>query len=116
MKKNLKINISGIGVDIVDLNRIHIDNEHFINRILSDEEIAVFYSLSSDRRKVEFLGGRYAAKEAFLKACHKGLGEIPFKDIIILNKESGAPYLNCDHAHISISHENNYAIAFVVIE
>ena len=116
MRKSLKINQSGIGVDIVDLNRINIHNHHFINRILSEEEIMVFNAFYSDRRKLEFLGGRFAAKEAFLKACHKGLGEIPFKDIIILNDENGAPYINCDNAMISISHEQDYVIAFIVIK
>lgn len=116
MKRNLKINHSGIGVDIVDLNRIHIDNIHFIKRILSDEEIEVFNSLNTDRRKLEFLGGRFAAKEAFLKACGKGIGEIPFKDISVLNDENGAPFINCDNAMISISHEHDYVIAFIVIK
>ena len=41
---------------------------------------------------------------------------IDFHDIQILNDETGCPYLNDKKAHISISHEKKYAIAFVVLE
>ena len=51
-----------------------------------------------------------------MKACHVGIGAMAFHDIEILNDESGAPYLHDSHAHISISHENKYAIAFVLLE
>ena len=51
-----------------------------------------------------------------MKACHVGIGAMSFQDIEILNDESGAPYLHDPHAHISISHEKKYAVAFVLIE
>ena len=116
MRKNLKTSIKGIGVDIVRIDRFDIDKSHFIQRVLSDEELEVFYSLSSSHRKKEFLAGRFAAKEAFLKASLKGIGEIPFKSISVLNDVNGAPYLNFDNAFVSISHEEEYAIAFVVLQ
>lgn len=105
-----------IGVDIVDLDRLDIENHHFIEKVLSAEEYNVFRNLKSNKRKLEFLGGRFAGKEAYLKANHKGIGDISFHDIIILNHEDGSPYLNDENAKISISHENKYAIAFVVID
>ncbi len=108
--------MTGIGVDIVELHRLNIHNHHFVKRILSDEEYKVFCDLNNDRRKLEYLGGRFAGKEAFLKALKKGIGEIPFKDISILNDETGAPYLNYTNAFISISHEHEYVVAFVVIQ
>lgn len=108
--------MKGIGVDIVDLERIDIENLHFVQRILSPQEYNVFCQLSSKRRKIEYLGGRFAGKEAYIKAHHKGLGSLRFHDIIILNNEEGCPYLNDENAHISISHEKKYAIAFVLIE
>jgi len=108
--------MQGIGVDIVDLERLDLENIHFIRRVLTDKEYEIFSKLKHQHRQLEFLGGRFAGKEAYLKANHKGLGEIPFHDIEILNHEDGSPYLNDSHAHISISHEKKYAIAFVVIE
>ncbi len=108
--------MTGIGIDLVDLNRLDINNKHFVSRILSNEELVIFNQLPHDRRKLEYLGGRFAAKEAYLKACHKGLGEIPFKDISILNDEFGAPYINKEHTMISITHESHYAMAFVIID
>jgi len=104
----------GIGTDIVDLRRIDPENEHFARRILTDAEYAVFESLT-DHRKREYLGGRFAGKEAYLKAKGLGLGGMGFHDIEILNLESGQPYLNDPDALISLSHEKDYAVAFVVI-
>ncbi len=108
--------MKGIGVDIVELNRLNIDNEHFLKRILTQKEYLIFQSINNEKRKREYLGGHFAGKEAYMKACHLGLGKIAFTDIEILNDEDGCPYLNDEHAHISISHENEYAIAFVLKE
>lgn len=106
--------MKGIGVDIVDLNRLDIENLHFIQRILSIHEFEIFQQLKTDQRKREYLGGRFAGKEAYMKAYHKGIGSMSFQDIEILNDQDGCPYLNDSHAMISISHEKDYAIAFVI--
>lgn len=108
--------MKGIGVDIVDLRRLDIENQHFIERVLSISERKVFHQLGSAKRKREYLGGRFAGKEAYLKAKHQGIGSIDLRDISILNDEDGCPFLNDENAQISISHENDYVIAFVVIE
>ncbi|WP_154887808.1 holo-ACP synthase [Longibaculum muris] len=108
--------MKGIGVDIIDLERLDIENVHFVKRVLSDKEYQLFLQMNSSKRRLEFLGGRFAGKEAYLKANHKGLGGIDFHDIEILNHDDGSPYLNDENACISISHENKYAIAFVMIE
>lgn len=107
--------MNGIGVDIVDLNRFDLKNERFIKHILSSKEYACFMKLDSEKRKREFLGGRFAGKEAYLKAYHKGIGGIAFHNIEILNHEDGSPYLNDENAMISISHEKDYAVAMVVV-
>ena len=108
--------IKGIGTDILDLRRLDLDNETLIKHILSPQEYACFQKLSSDKRRREYLGGRFAGKEAYLKALHTGIGGKPFHDIEILNHEDGAPYHNDEKAQISISHEKDYVVAFVVIE
>ena len=50
-----------------------------------------------------------------MKALGTGIGKTSFQEIEVLNKSNGCPYLNIENASISISHENHYAIAFVVI-
>ena len=59
--------ISGIGCDIVDLNRLNLDNECFVLKLLTKNEFLIFKNKNSLQKK-EFLGGRFAAKEAFFKA------------------------------------------------
>ena len=105
-----------IGIDIVELDRLKIDNDHFVKRVLTKKEHDIFNSFNSIQRKKEYLGGRFAAKEAYMKANQKGIGQISFLDIEVLNREDGSPYLNDENAQISISHEKNYAVAFVIIE
>lgn len=105
-----------IGVDIVDLRRFDLDNTHFIQRVLTVKEYEVYLNLKNLKRQREYLGGRFAGKEAYMKACHQGLGGLSFHDIEILNDKDGVPYLNDEYAKISISHENDYAIAFVIKE
>lgn len=110
--------IQGIGTDIVDLSRFLSKEDAFAKKILSSKEYEIYQTIQCDKRKREYIGGRFAGKEAFLKANGMGLGDIAFKDITILNKESGAPYLQYKnmHVHISIAHEKQYAIAYVMIE
>ena len=62
--------IKGIGIDIIEINRIEemIKKQgKFPERILTSSELALFKTYSG-KRKAEFLAGRYAAKEAFSKS------------------------------------------------
>lgn len=104
--------IKGIGVDIVDLHRIEKNQEALAKKVLTEKEYTVFSNLNS-RRKTEFLGGRFAAKEAFFKAV---TNEVSFKSIEILNDDSGKPYVNHPNIHISLAHENKYVIAYIIHE
>lgn len=103
--------INGIGVDIVDINRIKL-KDSFINKILSCDEISIYNTLATDKRKKEFLAGRFASKEAIFKADNS-VG-CPFNEISVLNDINGKPYSNIDGVMISISHEKDYAIAYVI--
>jgi holo-[acyl-carrier protein] synthase len=113
--------IKGIGIDIVELNRIEhlIRNEKFKNRILTNNELLQFEKLS-DKRKVEFLAGRFAAKEAFAKANGTGIGkDLSFQDIEIDTDQKGKPYIHKpfkNGVHLSISHSQTFAVAQVIIE
>ena len=103
--------IKGIGVDICDLRRLT-SLESLAKKILHEEELKIFCQKKNEKAKREFLGGRFAVKEAYIKAC----GSLPLKEICCLNDEQGRPYLLNQKRHVSISHENNYAIAFIVVE
>lgn len=74
--------------------------------------------------------GRFAAKEAFLKALKTGWrGKIAWHDIEILNDADGVPSLNVsgeafvllnglgvERSHLSISHTTEHATAHVIFE
>ncbi|EZH65637.1 4'-phosphopantetheinyl transferase [Bacillaceae bacterium JMAK1] len=117
--------IIGNGIDIVELERISklIERQpRFIVRVLTLTEQRTYAQLSK-RRKVEYVGGRFAAKEAFAKAYGTGIGSaIGFQDIEINNNENGKPMLVCTklkeprQVHLSVSHSKHYAIANVIIE
>jgi holo-[acyl-carrier protein] synthase len=113
--------IKGIGIDIIELERIEhmlVRQTKLVDRILTENEKQKF-TLLSDRRKVEFLAGRFAAKEAFSKAAGTGIGKtLSFLDIEIDSDPLGKPYIVRPevHAHLSISHSRDYAVAQVVIE
>lgn len=115
--------IKGIGIDIVELKRLEHKDDRFIKRILSDQELSVYNEITNIARKLTYLGGRFAAKEALSKAISQGIGEINFRDFVILNDEYGKPYLACGPksldkmiVHISISHTENYALSYVILE
>ncbi|WP_297990901.1 holo-ACP synthase [Anoxybacillus sp.] len=115
--------IVGIGIDIVDLSRIaHLLERQpkFIERVLTDNERMRFFELSS-KRKIEFVAGRFAAKEAYAKALGTGIGvHVSFSDVEVKNDEYGKPYIDSlladQRVHVSISHSDHYAVAQVIIE
>lgn len=116
--------IKGIGIDIIELDRIHTKmkkNERLADRILTENEKETFKKLTNERRKIEFLAGRFAAKEAFAKATGKGIGELRFHDIEVRTDKHGAPAVyaeqfNENNMLISITHSRDYAVAQVIIE
>lgn len=114
--------IKGIGLDIVEIDRIrklHEKSPTFANRILSNNEKLLMENYSFSRQ-VEFLAGRFAAKEAFSKAAGTGIGiTYSFKDIEILKEDSGKPYLLIKgskiNAFVSITHSMQFAAAQVIV-
>lgn len=109
--------IRGIGTDIVQIERI---DESIATRILSANEQAVFASLSLPKRRREWLAGRFAAKEAIIKALTTKTNVIGLRDIEILPDDHGKPIAVCPKAgnvkiDVSIAHERDYAVAFCVV-
>ncbi|CAM5188021.1 Holo-[acyl-carrier-protein] synthase OS=Ureibacillus acetophenoni OX=614649 GN=acpS PE=3 SV=1 [Ureibacillus acetophenoni] len=112
--------IKGIGLDIIELSRIKKADEHekFRNCILSErlEE----YNKLSNIRKIEFLAGRFATKEAYAKANGTGIREgCEFHQIKILNDELGKPNLYFNRqsvkGFVSITHSKDYPAAQVLL-
>lgn len=114
--------IKGIGIDIIEIERIEkIANRQprFVERILTVAERDRYKTLSK-RRQLEFLAGRFAAKEAVVKALGTGImHSIGWQDIEVLNDGRGKPIVNVpidNPIHLSISHSKEYAVAQVIIE
>ena len=120
--------ILATGLDLVEVARIEQDIERFgdrfVNRILGPREREVF-GRRTDR--AIFLGGRFAAKEAVIKALGYRLTERPsYTEIEIINNISGRPELELPDAirsqlgpvrcHLSITHERTHAAAVAIIE
>ncbi|WP_174615746.1 holo-ACP synthase [Virgibacillus ihumii] len=117
--------IKGIGIDIIEMDRIQkalVKNSRFADRILTEKEKTHYFEkLASPHRKTEFLAGRFAAKEAFAKACGRGIGELSFQDMEVITNAAGAPSMQVSGydeytIHLSITHSRDYAVAQVVIE
>ena len=123
--------IFGIGTDIVDVKRIKkmksIDS--FAKKILGNTE-HLKYAALSESKKIFFVAKQFAGKEAFAKAIGTGIsGDINLKGIEILRDDKGKPIFNFDKriqmrldhlgikdSHVSLSDEEEYALAFVILE
>lgn len=122
-RRELSVMIKGIGIDAVELPRIKKiieEKPQFVKRVLTPKEWAVFNQLSK-HRQVEFLGGRFACKEAFAKAYGTGIGAVTFQEIEILNNEKGAPIVTQSpfkegKVFVSITHTDQTAFAQIILE
>ena len=123
--------IHGIGTDLVSVKRIEDAlfryGDRFLHRILNEIEVGEYAQSSQPAR---FLAKRFAAKEAFSKAWGTGIGEsVGWHDVRVAHDPHGKPLIapsaalsekltkkNIVAAHISLSDENDHALAFVVLE
>jgi holo-[acyl-carrier protein] synthase len=123
--------ILGIGIDIIEVERIRSSHERFgerfLNRILHPNEIG--YCLSH-RVPAPFLAARFAAKEAISKAFGTGIGaQLGWQDMEVGRKESGEPFVilhgggqrllqerKARAVLISLSHTQAHAAAVAVLE
>ena len=114
--------IVGHGIDIEELASIEsavTRHEGFAKRVLTAKEMERFNSLKG-RRQIEYLAGRWSAKEAFSKAMGTGIGKLGFQDLEVLNNERGAPYFSQSpfpgKIWLSISHTDQFVTASVILE
>ena len=127
--------IYGIGTDICKIPRIEAalarHGERFAKKILGPQELEKFRARSAKNavRGVRFLATRFAAKEAFSKAIGLGLRmPMTWPAAQMLNHPSGKPMIVCSgvladfmaanrlSAQVTISDEEEYAVAFVIVE
>ncbi|OGV39125.1 MAG: hypothetical protein A2020_13610 [Lentisphaerae bacterium GWF2_45_14] len=123
--------IAGVGTDIVEISRIkemlEKSGDSFIERIFTEKERT---EAVKRKNSPEYFAGRWAVKEALSKALGCGIGaSCEWKNIETLNNGDGKPgtilsgkaleaaaRLEVAKVHVSISHEKDYACAFIVLE
>ena len=121
--------ITGIGVDIVNVRRMKrwVQMPGLLERYFHPQELAT--ALSRKGGAELSLAARFAAKEAFGKALGTGLEGIVLKDIMVFNHHNGRPEIQvfgtalsalqrsgANRMHVSLTHENDNAVAMVVME
>jgi len=125
------MSIYGIGVDLVNAKRIqHLYQKYgdrFPKRILDEDEMKLF---ENSKNKERYLCNAFAGKEAAVKALGTGFSQgVHWKDFGLSRKSSGQPQLHytkkikekfnslgISSSHISISDEDPWSIAMVVLE
>lgn len=122
--------IVGLGLDIVEIDRVKSMLEkwgdRFSCKVFTDKEIEY---CGKYRSSAVHFAGRFAAKEAAMKALGVGWGAAVWQDVEILNEEGGKPVLfikgpaagiarklGADTMHVSISHSEKSACAVVILE
>lgn len=127
--------IAGIGTDLCDVRRIEASlsklGDRFAHKVLGEAERAVFAERRSGHaeRGVRYVASRFAAKEAFAKAIGLGVRHpMNWHDCQVVSDERGQPSFQLSGeladwfasrswcAHLSLSDEGDYALAFVVID
>ena len=116
------------GIDMVEIHRIEEiiksqQGDRFLKRICTPDEIKCCEG------RIQSMAGRFAAKEAVMKALGSGNIGVSWQDIEITANEDGAPVLTLyggaetkakklgvRHMAISISHTGEHAIASVIGE
>jgi len=121
--------IVGVGIDLVNIPKLAamLEGPLFLNKVFTAAEIKACQKYSHPN---EHFAGKFAAKEACMKALERGIRqEIWFTQIEVLNNESGAPHIQVSgeagkvmeslgviRIHVSISHADGLATAIVLLE
>ena len=119
--------IAGIGIDIIDVKRIEKilcenNGDRFMERTFTPGEQEYCNKFKDPFPRY---AGRFAVKEAFIKAANHLCESLSLKEIETVNASSGAPSISIIskkfdkekyNIHVSISHIDRTAGAFVIIE
>tara|TARA_Y100001970_G_C13846274_1_gene656999 strand:- start:97 stop:456 length:360 start_codon:yes stop_codon:yes gene_type:complete len=115
-----------IGTDITEVNRVQYIvsqyKEKFLKKFFLESELKYCYSKNNP---FIHLCGTFSVKESLKKALLSSnrIKSIPFKDIEILRQRNGSPYVEIhknikeiNSIKISISHTNEYATSFALVD
>ena len=123
--------IYGIGIDMVAIQRMQENinkyGSRFASKVLCKQELDEYTGISG---KASYLAKHFAAKEALAKAIGTGFSNgVSLRDICINHLSSGQPQLQLEgkitdilsingitSCFLTLSDENEYAIACVVLE
>jgi len=122
--------IFGIGIDIIEVPRVEKlskKDDKFVKKIFTQTEIDYCRKFKNGAQN---FAGRFAVKEAFMKAMGTGFSNgVKFSEIETVNDKLGKPVIvlyggtkdkfckcNLKFSHVSIAHLKDYATAVVVIE
>jgi holo-[acyl-carrier protein] synthase len=123
--------IVGTGIDIAEVDRIAASIERFgrrfLERVFTADEIRY---CESKANKAERYAGRFAAKEAAMKAIGTGWSRgVTWQDVEVTRVPGGRPTvtfhgkaaeffhrLSAVRAHLSITHTKEQAMAQVILE
>jgi holo-[acyl-carrier protein] synthase len=121
--------VIGVGTDILSMQRfrdvLDTDGDSFVHRIFTEAERR---QASESLDETAFLATRFSGKEAVFK-CFGIHGNVRLSEIEILDGETGQPHVTLSgrlkgiaadkgvrNVQISLSYENDYAIAFAVAQ
>lgn len=114
-----------IGTDIIEIERVKEAVERygqrFLNRVYTPDELKLY------GHRAHSLAASFAAKEAVMKVLGTGNRGVAWREIEVLNHESGKPYvtlyrralvaagkLGIEEIDISMSHSRAYATAVAI--
>ncbi len=115
------------GIDVVSVVRFKdiLIDEHFKNRVFSEQELTYIFKADNESVKLDRIAARFAAKEAFFKAV-PSMKDLIMKEVAVNHDEDGRPFLvfsgktklfvekNNLSFDLSITHDAGLAIATVV--
>jgi holo-[acyl-carrier protein] synthase len=127
--------IVGLGTDIVEIARIEQSlarSPALVKRVLTETEQTIFAGMAQNHpaNAARYFAKRFAAKEAAAKALGTGIGRgVSFQHMSVSNNTDGAPQLalsdyaaelaaslGVSHIWLSITDEQAYAAATVILE
>ena len=123
--------IIGVGTDIIELEKVNniIENESFMRKYFTSNELEYILSKSTKETKIESAGALFSGKEAVSKAIGTGFRGFSPIDIEIIHLDNLKPVVKLSdksqqialdigirRVDISLSHSKKYAIAFAVAQ
>jgi holo-[acyl-carrier protein] synthase len=124
--------IVSIGIDIIEIRRVRevlARTPRFRERVFTEGERA-YCDSRGEETAAQHYAARFAAKEAAFKALRTGWrGSLSWHHVEVTSNEDGAPLLQLNgrarelfdalgatHAHLSLSHTSEHAVALVIFE